>query len=152
MTARVHDIIRAAAVSALALAAPAGHADACTAIRHEILSVDASHDGWTSAALAVRPKDVILVYASGRINVPGATPPQVSAKGLPDGGGQLEMKVGTGTIVPAGTRWFGSFRDYGTLRFRVAPQHHQGLSGKLRVNLVVIPSASFPDAVTLDGE
>jgi len=124
----------------------------CPGIRHEIVTVRAERDDWTSAQLRVRPNDVILVYAGGRLGVgkePGRT---VSAKGLADGSGALEMKVGTGTVVPAGTRWFGSFRDYGTLKFRVAASHRDELSGSYTVNLVVIAAESFPEALTLDGE
>jgi len=76
----------------------------------------------------------------------------VSAKGLANGSGALEMKVGTGTVVPTGTRWFGSFRDYGTLKFRIAAEHREDLAGSYKVNLVVIAAGSFPEAVTLDAE
>jgi hypothetical protein len=154
---RLHDPARTpcrlgAVVLLVALSTPlAAPAEICTSIRHEILTVRAEREDWTSAALNIRPNDVILVYAGGRLSV-GADGKTVSAKGLPDGSGSLEMKVGTGTVVPAGTRWFGSFRDYGTLKFRVAATHRADLAGSFKVNLVVIPADTFPETVNLDNE
>jgi hypothetical protein len=136
----------------LALSTPlAAPAEVCPSIRHEILTVRAEREEWTSAALNIRPNDVILVYAGGRLTV-GSGGTTVSAKGLADGSGSLEMKVGTGTVVPAGTRWFGSFRDYGTLKFRVAATRRADLAGSFKVNLVVIPADTFPETVNLDNE
>jgi hypothetical protein len=136
----------------LACAPVVGRAEVCSAIRHEIVNVQAQSAEWTSAALKIQPNDVILVYAGGRVSVGGDATRTVSAKGLPNGTGALEMKVGTGTVVPAGTRWFGSFRDYGTLKFRIAAERRAELKGSYKVNLVVIPADSFPDAVTLGAE
>ena len=107
---------------------------------------------WTSAALNIKPDDVILVYASGKVAIAGQAPRTVSPKGLPDGNGSLEMKVGTATVVPVGTRWFGSFRDFGPLQFRVAAARRADVSGDFRVNLVVIPAETFPDPVVLEPE
>jgi hypothetical protein len=145
---------RAALIAALALAcAPHARAtQACTAIRHEILTVNAGREDWTSARLKIQPDDVILVYAGGRLTVAGDARRATSPRGLADGAGALEMKVGTGTVVPVGTRWFGSFRDYGTLSFRVAAQRRAELAGSYQVNLVVIPAGAFPEAVKLDAE
>lgn len=151
--------VRSAAVAAALLlasspgAAPAAApAEACSGIHHEIITVRAEREEWTSAELRIRPNDVILVYTGGRLTIGGNAEHTVSAHGLPSGAGALEMKVGTGTVVPAGTRWFGSFRDYGTLKFRIAAEHRGELSGSYKVNLVVIAAESFPEAITLDGE
>ena len=127
-------------------------AAACPGIRHEIITVRADRDDWTSARLRVHPNDVILVHAGGRLAVGPDAGRSVSAKGLADGSGALEMKVGTGTVVPAGTRWFGSFRDYGTLKFRVAAIHRAALTGSYQVNLVVIAAESLPETIRLDDE
>jgi hypothetical protein len=126
--------------------------EACSGLHHEIITVKADREDWTSAELRIRPNDVILVYAGGRLVIGGDSSRTVSAKGLPNGSGALEMKVGTGTVVPAGTRWFGSFRDYGTLKFRIAAPHRADLTGSYKVNLVVIDAEAFPEALTLDGE
>ena len=140
-----------ALAGAVTCAALSAHAEICSAIRHEILTVKADRDDWTSAVVTIKPNDVILVYAGGRLSV-GSGAGTVSARGLADGAGALEMKVGTGTVVPAGTRWFGSFRDYGTLKFRVAPARRAELAGSYKVNLVVIPADVFPATVTLEDE
>jgi len=145
------DFIRGSTLVGLALLALPAGAEVCTAIRHEMLTVKADREQWTSAALKIHPRDVILVYASGRVQTTAAAAP-VGPKGFADGDGELEMKVGTGTVVPTGSRWFGSFRDYGTLMFRVAGHHREALAGSFRVNLVVIPADTFPDPVQLDTE
>jgi len=147
-------LLLVALASSLCSASAAPPAEACTGIRHEIITVKvkASREDWTSAELRIRPNDVILVYAGGRLTIGGDAGRTVSAKGLADGLGALEMKVGTGTVVPAGTRWFGSFRDYGTLKFRIAAGQRAELAGSYKVNLVVIAAESFPDTVRLDDE
>ncbi len=129
---------------------PDAGAEACTAIRHEILQVDAGRDEWTSAHTRIRPNDVILVYAGGAVQIAGDQPAAVTPKGRSDGIGGLEMRVGSGTIVPTGSRWFGSFRDYGTLKFRVLAGARAALTGRYKVNLVVIPAGVFPDPVVFD--
>lgn len=152
-TAHASAVLAAVLLAGIASgASPAPPAAPCPGIHHEIITVRADRDDWTSAELRVRPNDVILVYAGGRLRVGGDGDRTVSAKGLPDGDGALEMKVGTGTVVPAGTRWFGSFRDFGTLKFRIAASRRDELAGSYKVNLVVIAAESFPDAITLDGE
>ena len=133
-------------------AAPAAAAGACAGIRHEIVTVRADRGEWTSARLGIKPNDVILVSANGRITVGRDGTRTVGAKGLPDGRGALEMKVGTGTVVPAGSHWFGSFPDYGTLMFRIAANHREDLAGSYQVNLVVIAAESLPETVTLDPD
>jgi hypothetical protein len=136
---------------ALASGTPsADAAEACKAIRHEILHVPADRDDWTSAQLTIRPNDVILVHAGGRLSVGGDAGRTTGAKGLADGSGALEMKVGTGTVAPVGTRWFGSFRDYGTLKFRIAAVRRPQLAGSYEVNLVVIPAEILPETIRLE--
>jgi len=142
-------ILISGVMTARSAAAPA---HVCRAIRHEILTVNSEHEQWTSAALSIKPDDVILVYASGKVAIAGPAPRTVSPKGLPDGNGSLEMKVGTATVVPVGSRWFGSFRDFGPLQFRVSAMHRADVSGGFRVNLVVIPAETFPDPVVLGAE
>ena len=127
-------------------------AEACSGLHHEIVTVKAERDDWTSAELRVRPNDVILVYVGGRLTLGGDSSRTISAKGMPDGLGSLEMKVGTGTVVPVGTHWFGSFRDYGTLKFRIAAAHRGDLKGSYKVNLVLIDSEALPETITIDGE
>ena len=127
-------------------------AEACSGIHHEIVTVKAERNDWTSAELRIRPNDVILVSVGGRLTVIGDSTRTVSAKGMPNGTGSLEMRVGTGTIVPVGTHWFGSFPDYGTLKFRIAAAHRNELAGNYKVNLMVIESEALPETITLDGE
>lgn len=129
--------------------APAG---ACPGLHHEIITVKAERDDWTSAELRIRPNDLILVSAAGRLTIGNDTARTVSAKGLPNGLGALEMKVGKGTVVPAGTHWFGSFPDYGTLKFRVAADHRGTLAGSYKVNLMVIDAESLPETVTIETD
>lgn len=143
-----------AAVATLAAAGlmPAAQGEACTGIRHELLTVRADRGEWTSAELRIKPNDVILVSAAGKVKLGHDGSRTVGAKGLPDGTGLLEMKVGTGTVVPAGSHWFGSFPDYGTLKFRVAASHRDEVAGAYQVNLVVIAAESLPETVTLDAQ
>ena len=125
-------------------------AEACSAIHHEVLQIAAGREEWTSAHARINPGDVILVYASGTARIAGAAPSTVTPRGGADGIGGLEMLVGTGTVVPTGSRWFGTLRDHGSLKFRVYARRRDALSGAYKVNLVVIPAGVFPDAVVFD--
>jgi hypothetical protein len=77
---------------------------------------------------------------------------QVTPRGNPGGVGRLDMKVGTGTVVPVGDRWVGSLRDPGTIRFRINAERYQDNAGAYRVNVIVVPAGALPPTVKIDAE
>jgi hypothetical protein len=130
----------------------AAQPEACSSITNEIVSVDIRNDGWTPAAIRLKPGDVVIVRASGAVKLAHTLIGQVSAKGLPNGSGRLDMKVGDGPVIPVGDRWVGAFHDPGPLKFRVNSERYQDNSGAYRVSVIVIPATALPAAVKFDAE
>jgi hypothetical protein len=92
------------------------------------------------------------VMASGQVKL-GYLLGDVTAKGAPGGNGRLEMKFGTGTVIPVGDRWVGAFRDPGSIKFRVSSVNPRNtVSGSYDVRLIVIPAGTLPPAVKVDAE
>ena len=142
----------AAVVALVSLTAPPAYAQVCSSITHEEITVDGRNDEWTSAQVKVQPRDVILVFAHGKVKV-GAWTGEVTPKGAPgNGNGRLEMKVGTGTVVTVGDRWVGAFREPGVVKFRVYDTAYRDNSGAFRVNLIIIPADAFPPAVKVETD
>ena len=131
----------------------AAHAEVCSNITNEVVTVDARNDEWSTAALKVKPGDLIMVLAGGKVTLPHSIlPHEVSAKGAPNGVGGLEMKVGTGTVIPVGERWVGAFREAGTIKFRVTADRRSDVAGGYSVRVVLIPAGTLPPTVKVDAD
>jgi len=131
-------------------------AEVCSSITNEVVTVDGRNDEWTGAALKVQPGDVIMVLAGGTVRFTGLVRSEVTPKGALGGTGRLEMKVGTGTVVPVGDRWVGAFREPGAVKFRIKGEAnndtHAAMSGSYTVRLIVVPASTLPPAVKVEAE
>ena len=113
--------------------------------------MDSRNDEWTAAEIKAHPGDLILVIATGKVKTPHVMFKEVTAKGAPNGVGQLQMKIGTGTVIPVGDRWVGALLDPGALKFRIESNGPK-MIGSYAVRVVVIPAGSLPPAVKVDAE
>jgi hypothetical protein len=137
-------------LSALGLSA---EARVCSEILHEEITVDGRNDEWTSAQVKIGPRDLVLVFAEGQVKVGGWTG-EVGPGGAPgvEGIGRLEMKVGTGTVVPVGARWVGAFQEGGTIKFRVHDTKYGDNSGSFSIHLIIVPAGVLPPAVKVQPD
>jgi hypothetical protein len=135
----------------LAGAAATAQAQACPGIVHEEITVDARNDEWTPAQVKAGTNDLVIVFASGMAKID----PKKDAhgpNGRGDGFGRLEMKIGTGTVVPVGDRWVGAFAQTGAIKFRLHDTKFTDNSGEYRVHLIVIPAKAFPPAIKINTD
>jgi hypothetical protein len=124
----------------------------CSSITNEIVSVDVRNDDWTPATIKLKDGDLVIIQAAGLVKIAHTLLGQVTPRGNPGGVGRLDMKVGTGTVVPVGDRWVGSLRDPGTIRFRINAERYQDNAGAYRVNVIVVPAGALPPTVKIDAE
>jgi hypothetical protein len=124
----------------------------CSSITNELLAVDVRSNEWTAAKIQAKPGDLIIVRAGGTVRIAHTLLGEVTPRGNPGGLGRLDMKVGTGTVVPVGDRWVGALRDPGTLRFRINAERYQDNSGAYRVNVIVVPAGALPAAAKVEPE
>jgi len=141
-----------ALAAALWGASVATRAEVCSAITNEVVTVDVRNDEWTPAAIKAKPGDLIIVRATGLVKIAHTLLGEVPPRGNPGGVGRLDMKVGTGTVVPVGDRWVGALHDPGTIRFRINAERYQDNAGTYRVNVVVVPAGTLPASVKIDAE
>ncbi len=83
----------------------------------------------------------------------GAWTGEVGPAGATDGNGTLAIKVGTGTVIPVGQKWFGAFEeDGGALKVRVHDTAYGDNSGSFKVVIIVIPGAALPEPELVQAE
>jgi hypothetical protein len=137
-------------VGAAMLAIPAAtfaqpHATKCNSIETRQVKLDAKNDEWVSADLKLKPNDLVIIFVKGEAVV-GKRVGSVNAAGSPgDGYGKVEMKVGTGTVIPTGAKYVGGVSDGGTVKFRVWDTQYQDNSGGFEAFIIVIPPGVIPE-------
>jgi hypothetical protein len=141
-----------AAAVALCSVSSAARAEVCSSITNEVVSVDVRNDGWTPAAIKAKAGDLVIVRAQGKVKIAHTLLGEVTPMGNPGGTGRLDMKVGTGAVIPVGDRWVGAFKDPGTIKFRINAERYQDNSGAYRVNVIVVPAGALPAAVKIEAE
>jgi hypothetical protein len=139
-------------VIALCGASSAAGSEVCSGITNEVVSVDVRNDEWTAAAIKAKPGDVVIVRAGGTVKIAHTLLGEVGARGTSNGSGRLDMKVGTGKVIPIGDRWVGAFSDPGVIKFRVNAERYRDNSGAYRVNVIVIPAGALPPAAKVEAE
>ena len=141
--------VAAAAMCAVAFAV---RAEPCSSITNEIVSVDVRNDEWTPVSIKPKAGDLVIVRAGGLVKIAHTLLGEVGPRGTVNGGGRLDMKVGTGAAIPVADRWVGAFKDPGPIRFRINTERYQDNSGAYRVNVIVIPAGTLPAAVKVEAE
>ena len=141
-----------ASAVALCGASSGARAEVCSGITNEVVSVDVRNDEWTAAAIKAKPGDVVIVRAGGTVKIAHTLLGEVGARGTSNGSGRLDMKVGTGKVIPIGDRWVGAFSDPGVIKFRVNAERYRDNSGAYRVNVIVIPAGALPPAAKVEAE
>jgi hypothetical protein len=139
------------AIVALSLSTAARADEVCNNIGHQELEVDGRNDEWTNAEVKVQPGDIVLVFARGKVKL-GGWMGEVGPNGQNNGLGRLHIKVGTGTVVPIGERWVGTFREGGTVKFKIHDTNYQDNEGKFLVHLLILPRSALPPAVHVDSD
>lgn len=152
---RIDRLVVVAAL-AVALVGPARAEMGSCGIVHKALQVSGRNDEWTAADVKIKPGDRVLVVASGKVKVGGFLG-AVSAdgNGAPhnnDGPGRLEMKVGTGTVISVGKRWFGDAEEAGAVKFRVRDSDYSDNGGAFDVEIIVIPPSAIPQAIKVAAD
>ncbi len=145
-------------VSLVAASFVARAEEACTCgILHKTVQVSGRNDEWTTADLKIKPGDRVLVVASGqvlvgsftgRVDADGAGAPHNNTSAL----GRLEMKVGTGTVVSVGKRWFGGVNEPGSVKFRVHDTDYGDNGGAYDVDVIVIPPTAIPEPLKVAAD
>ena len=138
------------ALSILAVAPSALAQDACTAITTRKVLLDGRNDEWVSADLKITPNDMVIVFANGEI-VCGPNIGKVSAAGAGTVC-KIQMKVGTGLVVPTGAQFTGRFDPGGSVKFRVFDTNYTDNAGTFEVTVVVIPWQIVPQPSVVQAE
>jgi hypothetical protein len=141
--------VAAGALCSVCAAAPA---EVCSSITNEVVSVDVRNDEWTPATIKLKPGDLVIIRAGGLVKIAHTLLGEVTPRGNPGGAGRLDMKVGSGTVVPVGDRWVGSLLDPGTIKFRINAERYQDNAGAYRVNVIVVPAGTLPPSVKIESE
>ena len=70
------------------------------------------------------------------------------------GYGEVEMKVGSGSVVSTGTRWVGAFNEDppAPVKFRVWDIDYRDNQGEYQLFIMVIPSAVVPDPKKVESD
>jgi hypothetical protein len=143
-----------ALVASLAGVARAADGRTC-GIVHKTVAVSGRNDEWTSADIKISPGDRVLVVAAGKVKV-GAFIGEVNADGNNPANtnslGRLDMKVGTGTVIPVGKRWFGGSDEPGTVKFRVHDTSYTDNGGAFEVDVIVIPPNAIPEPIKVAAQ
>jgi hypothetical protein len=128
---------------------------ACPGIVTKAVTVDGRNDEWTATGIKVKANDVVLLMAGGAVKV-GEFTGEVSANGVgnvANGNGRLTAKVGTGTVLSVGEKWFGAFeQDAGPLKLKVQDTNHTDNGGEFKVILLVIPGCAIPEPEEVAAE
>ncbi len=123
----------------------------CAGVVSKTVAVDGRNDEWTATGIKVKAGDLVVLMADGKVKV-GNWTGDVGPNGAADGNGKLTIKVGTGTVISVGQKWFGVFEeDAGPLKLRVQDTNYRDNSGSFKVVIIVIPGGAIPEPEVVEA-
>jgi hypothetical protein len=141
-------MFRASLAAALLFAIPS-FADAtapCPAIARVKVTVEGQRTEWTRTSLKVEKGDVIMVEATGKVNV-GHWYGEVGPDGVHNSNhaGRLDLQIGNGEIEPIGEHAFLVAKEAGEVTLHVNDRIHDDNTGAYEVVVTRIPASAMPE-------